>query len=218
MSGVNPEGCQVHSFKRPSAEELEHDFLWRAVKLLPPRRMIGVFNRSYYEEVLIVRVHPELLGQEEGGVAATRESGSGKKLHRVWQERYESIVNLEKHLCRNGTRIIKFFLHISKDEQRKRLLKRLDDPKKNWKLDKVDVEERKFWNQYMSAYEKCLSKTSKILSPWYIVPADDKDNAHLIISQIIIDNLNQLKMDYPKPQRDRVKELRIMRKTLSAGD
>lgn len=207
MSGVNPQGCQVFSFKHPSAEELEHDFLWREIRCLPERGKIGIFNRSYYEEVLIVRVHPEILRSE--GFPDV----SGKQ--NVWRERYGSIINLEKHLYHNGTRIIKFFLHISKEEQRKRLLKRIDDPKKNWKLSIADIQERKFWRHYMKAYEACLSATSTAYAPWYVIPADDKENTHLIISQIILDTLKGFKMAYPKSSRKRLKELQSIRKFLT---
>lgn len=207
MSGVNPQGCQVFSFKHPSTEELEHDFLWRTSRCLPERGQIGIFNRSYYEEVLIVRVHPEILRSE--GLA----SDLGKKT--VWEDRYHSIVDLENHLYRNGTRIIKFFLHISKEEQRKRLLKRIDEPQKNWKLSLADVEERKFWNHYMKAYEDCLTATSINNAPWYVIPADDKENTHLIISQIILDMLKGLKMTYPKSNAKRKQELLSFRKLLS---
>ena len=196
MSGVNPQGCQVFSFKHPSAEELEHDFLWRTTRRLPERGRIGIFNRSYYEEVLIVRVHPEIL----------RSQGLPDELldeKTIWQERYRSIVDLEKHLHRNGTRIIKFFLHLSKEEQRKRFLERIDEPDKNWKFSLADIEERKFWKHYMKAYEACLSATSTKHAPWYVVPADDKENARLIISQIILDTLKELKMSYPKPTKAR---------------
>jgi PPK2 family polyphosphate:nucleotide phosphotransferase len=207
MSGVNPQGCQVFSFKQPSAEELEHDFLWRTTKRLPERGRIGIFNRSYYEEVLIVRVHPEIL----------RGQGLPDKLldeKAIWQERYRSIVDLEAHLHRNGTRIIKFFLHQSKDEQRKRFLKRIDNPDKNWKLSIADIEERKLWKYYMQAYEACVSATSTKDAPWYVVPADDKKNARLIISEIILDVFNGLKMAYPKPGAKRRRELQSIRKRL----
>lgn len=206
MSGINPQGCQVFSFKHPSTEELEHDFLWRTIICLPERGRIGIFNRSYYEEVLIVRVHPEILRNE--GIA----SDHNKKA--IWEERYQSIVNLEKHLHQNGTIIIKFFLHISKEEQQKRFLKRIDDPKKNWKLSLADMQERKFWNQYMKAYEVCLKNTSTSNAPWYVIPADNKDNAHLIISQIILDTLKGLKMDYPRPSVKHKKELQSFRRML----
>ena len=207
MSGVNPQGCQVFSFKHPSATELDHDFLWRTTRSLPERGRIGIFNRSYYEEVLIVRVHPEIL----------RSQGLPDELldeKTVWQERYRSIVNLENHLYRNGTRIIKFFLHLSKEEQRKRFLERIDEPDKNWKFSLADIEERKFWKHYMKAYEACLSATSTKNAPWYVVPADDKENARLIISEIILDVFNGLKMAYPKPSAKRRRELHLIRKRL----
>jgi PPK2 family polyphosphate:nucleotide phosphotransferase len=211
MSGVNPQGCQVFSFKHPSLEELDHDFLWRTTRSLPERGRIGIFNRSYYEEVLIVRVHPELLRAQ--GLPR-----SEVKDITIWRERYQSILGLEEHLHRNGTRIVKLFLHVSKEEQRKRFLARIDEPDKNWKFNRDDVEERKHWKDYMNAYEACLSATSTRDSPWYVVPADDKRNTWLIISQIILDTLNQLKMEYPKPTEAHVKELRSMRKLLAKGD
>jgi PPK2 family polyphosphate:nucleotide phosphotransferase len=207
MSGVNPQGCQVFSFKHPSAMELEHDFLWRTTRSLPERGRIGIFNRSYYEEVLIVRVHPEIL----------RSQGLPDELldeKTIWQERYRSIVNLENHLHRNGTRIIKFFLHLSRDEQRQRFLERIDEPDKNWKFSLADIEERKFWKQYMRAYEACLSATSTKEAPWYVVPADDKENARLIISEIILDIFNGLNMSYPKSNAKRQKELHLIRERL----
>jgi PPK2 family polyphosphate:nucleotide phosphotransferase len=211
MSGVNPQGCQVFSFKHPSATELEHDFLWRTSQCLPERGRIGIFNRSYYEEVLIVRVHPEILrGQGiPDGVLDEKT---------VWQERYRSIVDLENHLYRNGTRIIKFFLHLSEEEQRKRFLDRIDEPEKNWKFNLADIEERKFWKQYMQAYEACLSATSTKNAPWYVVPADDKENARLIISRIILDTFKALKMHYPKTDAKRRQELLSIRKQLSRQD
>jgi PPK2 family polyphosphate:nucleotide phosphotransferase len=208
MSGVNPQGCQVFSFKHPSAEELDHDFLWRTTRSLPERGRIGIFNRSYYEEVLIVKVHPELL-EAEGVPDAAR----GQKL---WKQRYRSICDLEAHLHRNGTRIVKFFLHLSKEEQRLRFLARIDEPDKNWKFSRGDVEERKFWKNYMNAYEDCLSATSTSESPWYVVPADDKKNARLIISQILLDTLRQLKLEYPRITDEQQKELRAMRKLLAS--
>jgi PPK2 family polyphosphate:nucleotide phosphotransferase len=208
LSGVNPQGCEVYSFKHPSAEELEHDFLWRTMCRLPARGRIGVFNRSYYEEVLIVRVHPEILRSE--GIPDER---AGKKT--VWKGRYHSIVDLEKHLHRNGTRVIKFFLHLSKEEQRKRFLERIDEPDKNWKFSQADVAERKFWNQYMRAYEDCLSATSTKTAPWHVVPADDKYNARLIISRVVINALKGLKMSYPKLTHARRSELREIREQLA---
>jgi PPK2 family polyphosphate:nucleotide phosphotransferase len=208
MSGVNPQGCQVFSFKHPSPAELQHDFLWRTTRDLPERGRIGIFNRSYYEEVLIVRVHPEILGSE----AIPDTPDHDKK---VWQHRYRSIVDLEKHLNGNGTRIIKFFLHLSKEEQRKRFLARIDELEKNWKFSLADIEERKFWKHYMKAYEECLSATSAQDSPWYIVPADDKENARLIVSQIVLDTFEELKMTYPKTSAKRRQELQSIRKHLA---
>ena len=207
MSGVNPQGCEVFSFKQPSAEELEHDFLWRTTCRLPERGRIGIFNRSYYEEVLVVRVHPEIL----------RSQGLPEELldeKTIWEERYRSIVDLEEHLHRNGTRIIKVFLHLSKDEQRKRFLERIDEPDKNWKFSLADIHERKYWKQYVKAYEACLGATSTQHAPWYVVPADDKENARLIVSQIVLDALNDLKMAYPKTTAKRRRELKTIRKLL----
>ena len=211
MSGVNPQGCQVFSYKHPSATELQHDFLWRTTRDLPERGQIGIFNRSYYEEVLIVRVHPEILRSEGLGDGALDEN-------RVWRHRFRSIVELEKHLHRNGTRIVKFYLHLSKEEQRKRFLQRIDEPHKNWKFSLADVEERKFWKRYMSAYEECLSATSTREAPWYVVPADDKENARLIVSQIILDTLNGLEMTYPEVSAKRRQELQSIRERLTNGD
>jgi PPK2 family polyphosphate:nucleotide phosphotransferase len=206
MSGVNPQGCQVFSFKHPSPLELQHDFLWRTTRDLPERGRIGIFNRSYYEEVLIARVHPEIIRSE--GLPGTLEKA-------VWHHRYRSIVDLERHLHTNGTRIIKFYLHLSKDEQRKRFLQRIDESDKNWKFSLADIEERKFWKEYMSAYEDCLDATSTTDAPWYVVPADDKENAHLIVSQIVLDALGELKMSYPKATARRRKELKAIRKQLA---
>jgi PPK2 family polyphosphate:nucleotide phosphotransferase len=211
MSGVNPQGCQVFSYTHPSATELQHDFLWRTTRDLPERGRIGIFNRSYYEEVLIVRVHPEILRSEGVGDGALDEKT-------VWQSRFRSIVDLEQHLHRNGTRIVKFYLHLSKDEQRKRFLQRIDEPNKNWKFSLADVEERKFWKRYVSAYEECLSATSTREAPWYVVPADDKENARLIVSQIILDMLNGLAMEYPEISAERRKELQSIRERLIGGD
>lgn len=207
MSGVNPQGCQVFSFKQPSATELQHDFLWRTTRNLPERGRIGIFNRSYYEEVLIARVHPEILTNE--GIPNASEDGET-----IWQNRYQSINNLERHLHLNGTRVIKFYLHISKDEQRKRLLKRIEEPEKYWKFSLADVEERKFWNQYMDAYEKCIRATSTEHTPWHIIPADDKKTARLIISQTILDTMLELKSSYPKGDAKRQAELKAMRERL----
>jgi PPK2 family polyphosphate:nucleotide phosphotransferase len=208
LSGVNPQGCEVHSFEHPSAEELDHDFLWRTTCRLPARGRIGVFNRSYYEEVLIVRVHPEILRAEQ-----IPDELTGTKT--IWKRRYRSIVDLEKHLHRNGTRVIKFFLHLSKEEQRKRFLARIDEPDKNWKFNQADVTERGFWNQYMKAYEECLGATSTKNAPWHVVPADDKFNARLIIAGIVIDALRGLKMSYPKIDGARRSELLTIREQLA---
>lgn len=207
MSGVNPQGCQVFSFKHPSAAELQHDFLWRTTRALPERGKIGIFNRSYYEEVLIVRVHPEILHGE--GLADPSPDD-----RTLWRERYRSIANLERHLHINGMRIIKIFLHLSKDEQRKRFLARIDEPDKNWKFSTADIEERKFWTQYTGAYEDCLSATSTADCPWYIVPADDKKNARLIVSKIILDTAQGLDLAYPKMSEARRQELLAMARQL----
>lgn len=207
MSGVNPEGCEVYSFKQPSAEELEHDFLWRATCRLPERGRIGIFNRSYYEEVLVVRVHPEIL----------RNEGLSEELcdeKTVWEERYRSIENFETHLHLNGTHIVKIFLHLSQEEQRKRFLERIDEPDKNWKFSLADIHERKYWKQYAEAFEECLNATSTQASPWFVVPADDKENARLIVSRIVMDALKDLKMAYPKTTAKRKAELLAIRKLL----
>jgi PPK2 family polyphosphate:nucleotide phosphotransferase len=208
MSGVNPQGCQVFSFKHPSPAELQHDFLWRTTRDLPERGRIGIFNRSYYEEVLIVRVHREILRSEGLPDAPHHDK-------KVWHDRYRSIVDLERHLHVNGTRIIKFYLHLSKEEQRKRFLQRIDEPQKSWKFSLADIEERKFWKQYMKAYEECLSSTSTKDAPWHVVPADDKPNARLIVSQIILDTLEGLEMTYPKETPKRRHELQSIRKRLA---
>jgi PPK2 family polyphosphate:nucleotide phosphotransferase len=207
MSGINPQGCEVFSFKQPNTEELQHDFLWRTTRRLPERGRIGIFNRSYYEEVLVVRVHPGIL----------RSQGLPKELldeKTIWEERYRSIVDLEEHLHRNGTRIIKIFLHLSKNEQRERFLGRIDEPEKNWKFGSSDIHERKFWKHYMKAYEDCLSATSTHFAHWYVVPADDKENARLIVSQIVLDALHDLKMEYPTTTEKRKRELKAIRKQL----
>ena len=208
MSGVNPQGCQVFSFKHPSGEELQHDFLWRTTRNLPERGKIGIFNRSYYEEVLIVRVHRELLVAE--GLP-----DAPKQDEKLWDDRFRSIVNLEKHLHLNGTRIVKFFLHLSKEEQRKRFLARIDEPEKNWKFSLADIQERKYWKRYMEVYGECLGATSTDDAPWYVVPADDKQNARLIVSQIVLDTLEDLKMAYPTVSAKRRQELLSIRKQLA---
>jgi PPK2 family polyphosphate:nucleotide phosphotransferase len=207
MSGVNPQGCQVFSFKHPSPTELKHDFLWRTTRDLPERGRIGIFNRSYYEEVLIAKVHPEILrGEGLPGKLVDEKA--------IWNDRYRSIVDLERHLDRNGTRIIKFFLHLSKEEQRKRFLNRIDQPQKNWKFSLADIEERKFWKDYMRAYEGCLGATSTKRAPWYVVPADDKLNTRLIVSRIVLDTVEALELTYPKVSAARRRELLSLRKKL----
>jgi PPK2 family polyphosphate:nucleotide phosphotransferase len=208
MSGINPQGCDVASFKQPSAEELEHDFLWRSTRRLPERGRIGIFNRSYYEEVLVVRVHPELL-DGEGLSAELRDD------KHIWTQRYRSIVDMEEHLHGNSTRTVKIFLHLSKDEQRKRFLARIDEPDKNWKFSAADIHERKYWGKYMEAFEECLNATSTRHSPWYVVPADDKENARLIVSAIVLNALRSLKMAYPKTTAKRHAELLAIGKLLA---
>ena len=211
MSVVNPQGCDVHSFKHPSAQELDHDFLWRTHCRLPERGRIGIFNRSYYEEVLIVRVRPEIL--------AAQKLPDGERDHAdFWPQRYRSIVESEAHLHRNGTRIVKFFLHLSRDEQRRRFIARIDDPDKNWKFADADLEQRRHWDAYMQAYAQCLSATSTEQAPWYIVPADDKKNARLIVSQIIRDTLESMDLAYPATDNARRAELARVRKMLVAGE
>jgi PPK2 family polyphosphate:nucleotide phosphotransferase len=208
MSGVNPEGCEVFSFKQPSAEELDHDFLWRTTCRLPERGRIGIFNRSYYEEVLVVRVHSGIL-RSQGLPEELRDEKD------IWEQRYDSIVNLEKHLNRNGTQIVKIFLHLSYKEQRERFLARIDEPDKNWKFSTADIHERKYWKHYMKAYEGCFQATSTHHAPWYVVPADDKENARLIVSQIVLDALGELKMAYPKTTAKRRLELQAIKKQLT---
>jgi PPK2 family polyphosphate:nucleotide phosphotransferase len=210
MSGINPQGCQVFSFKHPSPIELDHDFLWRTTMCLPERGRIGVFNRSYYEDVLIVRVHPEILQSQLNLDRLPK----GKS---IWKQRYRSILEHERHLDRNGTRVVKFFLHISKEEQRQRFLARIDDPDKNWKFGEADMNERAYWGDYMSAYEHCLTATSTDHAPWYVVPADDKQNARLIVSQIVLEALRSLKPSYPGTSRERAKALQEIRKKLVSG-
>ena len=207
MSGLNPQGCEVFSFKQPSAEELRHDFLWRTTCRLPERGRIGIFNRSYYEEVIIVRVHPELLAAQ--GLPAHL-----AKKDTFWTDRFRSIRDLEAHLLRNATSIIKIFLHLSKDEQRKRLLERIDEPTKNWKFSLADVAERTRWNDYGQAFEACLAATSTAAAPWHVVPADDKKNARLIVSQILLDTLGQLGLAYPEADKERLQEMKTIRHEL----
>jgi PPK2 family polyphosphate:nucleotide phosphotransferase len=207
MSGVNPQGCQVFSFKQPTDQELDHDFLWRTSRCLPERGRIGIFNRSYYEDVLVARVHPELLH----GHGLPEELIHPKT---IWDQRYRSIDDLERHLHRNGTQIVKIFLHLSKDEQATRFRARIDSPDKNWKFSLADIHERSYWDNYMSVYSDCLSFTSSDHAPWYVVPADDKHNTRLIVSQIILDTLGELKMAYPQTTHKRHQELESIRNQL----
>ena len=204
MSGVNPQGCQVFSFKAPSSTDLAHDFLWRTSKCLPERGRIGIFNRSYYEEVLIARIHPEILQAQH-----IPEKLFDKKT--IWKDRYKSMVDLEQHLSRNGTQTVKFFLHISKEEQRNRFLARIDDPDKNWKITPSDIKERQYWSDYMTAYDEAISATSTEEAPWYIVPADDKPTARLIVSAILVQELEALNLSYPKTLKNRREELLAIR-------
>jgi PPK2 family polyphosphate:nucleotide phosphotransferase len=209
MSGLNPQGCQVFSFKQPSAEEYEHDFLWRHYKALPESGRIGIHNRSHYENVLITKVHPELLMKENLPVV-----DSLKKSNKdFWNHRYHSIREFEKHLHRNGTVIIKFFLHVSKEEQKQRFLKRIDDPEKNWKFSAADVAERQYWDDYMKAYEKAIKETATDENPWYIIPADKKWFTRIAISEIILHTINGLKLKYPvlpKAEKDELQKMKIM--------
>jgi PPK2 family polyphosphate:nucleotide phosphotransferase len=207
MSGVNPQGCRVYSFKHPSQTELQHDFLWRTTLALPERGQIGIFNRSYYEEVLITRVHPQILRAEQLPPADEKKS--------LWQGRFESIVELEQHLHRSGTIVVKFFLHLSAEEQRKRFLERIDDRDKNWKFSMADMAERAYWKDYMRAYAECLRATSTAQAPWYAIPADDKKNARLIVSRIVLDTLAGLRLAFPKVDAARRRELRKIRALLT---
>jgi len=207
MSGVNPQGCEVFSFKKPSAEELAHDFLWRTYCRLPQRGHIGIFNRSYYEEVLVARVHPEILRAQSLPAELMEDKN-------IWKHRFQSMNHFEKHLHRNGTRVVKFFLHISKEEQKRRFLRRIDEPEKNWKFSMYDMLERKHWKEYMEAYELCLAATSTEEAPWHIIPSDDKPNARLIISEIIVRVIKSLKLRSLAPGKTRQKELLKIRKLL----
>jgi PPK2 family polyphosphate:nucleotide phosphotransferase len=209
MSGLNPQGTQVFSFKRPSDEELDHDYLWRTTKALPERGRIGIFNRSYYEEVLVVRVHPEILARQKLPASLVTPH--------VWTERYEDINAFERYLARNGTLIRKFFLHVSKEEQRRRFLARLDDPAKNWKFESADLAERDRWDDYMKAYEQTLSKTSTIHAPWFIVPADHKWFTRLAIARLVVEGLESLDLACPKTSQAHVRELAEARKRLESG-
>lgn len=207
MSGINPQGCHVTSFKHPSAIELEHDFLWRANQVLPERGRIGVFNRSYYEEVLIVRVHPEILEAQKIPVDASDKND-------LWEERFRSINNLERHLHGGGTRIVKIFLHLSEEEQRLRFIDRIDNPDKNWKFTDADIKERQYWSQYQDAYQACIRATSTSNSPWYVVPADDKKNARLIVAKIMHETLEGLDMSFPVTDEKRKLELQVLKQQL----
>ena len=208
MSGVNPQGCSVVSFKTPTVTELNHDFLWKSNLVLPARGQIGIFNRSYYEEALITQVHPELLLNEK--------LPSGKKHDAAfWKSRYRDIVNHEEYLHRQGYDIIKIFIHISKDEQKRRLLDRFKDPKKLWKISKSDIRERSFWKEYQSAYEQCIKNTASKYSPWYIVPGDDKESARLSISQILVERFKKMELDYPtlsSEEKSKLKKLKSLLK------
>jgi PPK2 family polyphosphate:nucleotide phosphotransferase len=209
MSGLNPQGCQVFSFKQPSTEEYDHDFLWRHYKALPESGRIGIHNRSHYENVLITKVHPELILKEHlPGVDNLKKMGK-----EFWDHRYHSIREFEKHLHRNGTVIIKFFLHVSKEEQKQRFLKRIDDPTKNWKFSATDVTERQYWDEYMKAYEKAIKETATLENPWYVIPADKKWFTRIAISEIILDTIKELKLKYPvlpKAEKNKLQEIKIM--------
>jgi PPK2 family polyphosphate:nucleotide phosphotransferase len=208
MGGLNPQGTQVFSFKRPSDEELDHDYLWRTVKALPERGRIGIFNRSYFEEVLVVRIHPEILGaQKLPASLVTR---------RLWKDRYEDINAFERHLAHNGTLIRKFFLHVSKEEQRRRLLERLDEPSKNWKFQAGDLGERDRWDDYMKAYEQALSNTSTKHAPWLVIPSDHKWFMRLVIAEVVVEALESLDLAFPKPSKAHLEELAAARKRLEA--
>jgi len=208
MSGVNPQGCEVHAFKRPSAEELGHDFLWRSARRLPTRGRIGIFNRSYYEDVLVVRVHSHVLRSEK-----IPQSLVGKS---IWQERFEDICGFERHLVRNGTRVLKFFLHLSKEEQRRRFLDRLDEPAKRWKFSMDDVNERKRWDDYQVAYEEMIRATSTEAAPWYLVPADHKWFTRLVVASVLIETLEGLNLTFPKIGAADRKEMRKVSEALEA--
>jgi len=206
ISGVNPQGCEVHSFKKPSAEELDHDFLWRCTKRMPERGKIGIFNRSYYEEVLVVKVHPEYIGGQRIPDVTVDES--------FWQHRYEDINNLEKHMVRNGTIILKFFLNVSKEEQKNRFMERLENPEKHWKFSEADLEERKFWDQYMEAFEEAINATSTSHAPWYVIPADNKWVMRAIVSQIVTETILSLDLNYPEVSDKKKKVLQEAREEL----
>jgi PPK2 family polyphosphate:nucleotide phosphotransferase len=206
MSGVNPQGCQVTSFKAPSPEELDHDFLWRCQKHLPERGRIGIFNRSYYEEVLVVRVHEPILKAQKLPEKLVTED--------IWKERFKDIRNFEKYLYRNGTKVVKFFLNVSKEEQKKRFIERIDNPEKNWKFSAADAKERNYWKEYMKAYEEMIRETSTKKSPWYVVPADNKSYARIVIASAVINALDDLGLKYPKVNQEKIAELQVIKKTL----
>jgi len=206
MSGVNPQGCQVYSFKSPSSEDLDHDYLWRCMKCLPNRGQIGIFNRSYYEEVLVVRVHPEFLAKQKLPPKLV-----GKK---IWEERFEDIRNFEQYLTRNGVAVRKFFLHVSKKEQTRRFLERVDDPLKNWKFSSNDANERDYWDNYMEAYEDMIRHTATDYAPWYVVPADNKWFTRVVVAAGVIDTLADLKLAYPKVDKEKLKDLAAARQKL----
>jgi PPK2 family polyphosphate:nucleotide phosphotransferase len=209
MSGVNPQGCQVYSFKQPSSEELDHDFLWRTTRCLPERGRIGVFNRSYYEEVLVVRVHPQILAKQKLPPALVTD--------RIWKERYEDIGAFERYLSRNGTVIRKFFLNVSKEEQRQRFLARLDQPEKNWKFAAADVEERQHWDEYMKAYEKMIEATTSEEAPWFVIPADHKWFTRLAVADVIAETLEGLDLHFPEVAEAQRQELQRARALLEGG-
>jgi PPK2 family polyphosphate:nucleotide phosphotransferase len=209
MSGVNPQGCQVFSFKSPTSEELNHDYLWRCLKCLPERGRIGIFNRSYYEETLVVRVHPEILANQRLPPALVTKD--------VWKERFQDIRGVERYLARNGMAILKFFLHISKEEQKKRFLERIDEPEKNWKFSESDVKEREHWDDYMEAYEDMIRNTATKSAPWYVVPADNKWFARIVVASAVIDALDSLDLKYPKADDRKLKELAAAKRALQAG-
>ncbi len=202
LSGVNPIGLKIHSFKRPTVTELGHDYMWRSSNLLPERGSITIFNRSYYEEVLVVKVHPEIMLQTQNLPIELTED-----LEKVWKNRYKDIRNFEKYLYRNGIRVMKIFLNVSKKEQAERLIERIEDPSKNWKFEEGDVKERGFWNEYMDAYETCINKTASKQAPWYVVPADDKKNARLIVGKLIAEELQKMNLSYPAVDEKRSQEL-----------
>jgi PPK2 family polyphosphate:nucleotide phosphotransferase len=218
MSGVNPQGCEVHPFKAPNAEELDHDFLWRVAMRLPQRGRIGIFNRSHYEEVLVVRVHPEMLAQQKLPPSLTlpRKRGREGRGQDIWKQRFNDIRGFERHLARNGVAVVKFFLHISKEEQRQRLLARVDEPAKRWKFSMTDIAERKLWDKYMDAYEDAIRATSREEAPWYVVPADHKWFARLVVAAAMIEALETLDLEYPKVEGKALEELQQVRAALVA--